>query len=111
MKGPVASNLYESDFVAWTREQAAELRRLRDARINSRLDLEQLAEEVEDLGSERKFSVESFVELVIEHLLKLAHSPAVHPRNKWMISVHNARRAATRRMTGTIRREIEQELD
>jgi len=34
----MATNLYETDFVAWTKEQAAELRRLRDARINTRLE-------------------------------------------------------------------------
>ena len=107
----MATNLYEIDFVAWTREQAAELRRLRDVRSNSPLDLERLADEVEDLGSERKLAFESFIELVILHLLKLAHSPAVQPRNKWMISVHAARRSAARRMTATLRREAEQDLD
>lgn len=107
----MATSLYDTDFVAWTREQAAELRRLRDARINTRLDLDQLAEEVEDLGSERKIACESFVELIIEHLLKLAHSPALEPRKKWMVSIHNARRSAARRMTATIRREIEASLD
>ena len=86
----MATNLYETDFVAWTKEQAAELRRLRDARINTRLDLELLAEAVEDLGSERKFAFESHIEVIIEHLLKLAHSPAVDPRKKWMISVQSA---------------------
>ena len=66
----VATDLYETDFVAWTREQAAELRRLRDARINSRLDLEQLAEEIEDLGKEQRAAVRSQVQRIIEHLLK-----------------------------------------
>ena len=107
----MATNLYELDFVAWTREQAAELRRLRDDRSNSPLDLGQLADEVEDLGSERKLAFESFIELVIEHLLKLAHSPAIQPRKKWMISVHAARRSAVRRMTTTLRCEAEESLD
>lgn len=107
----MATSLYETDFVAWTKEQAAELRRLRDARINTRLDLDQLAEEVEDLGSERKFAFESLIEVIIEHLLKLAHSPAVEPRKKWMISVQNARRSAARRSTATLRREADDTLD
>ena len=107
----MAANLYEIDFVAWTREQAAELRRLRNDRSNSLLDLEQLADEVEDLGSERKLAFESFLELVIEHLLKLAHSPAIEPRRKWMISVHAARRSAARRLTATLRHEADGSLD
>lgn len=107
----MATNLYETDFVAWTREQAAELRRLRDARVNTRLDLDLLAEEVEDLGSERKFAFESLIEVIIEHLLKLAHSPAVDPRKKWMISVQTARRSAARRSTATLRREVVETLE
>jgi len=107
----MATNLYETDFVAWTKEQAAELRRLRDARINTRLDLELLAEAVEDLGSERKFAFESHIEVIIEHLLKLAHSPAVDPRKKWMISVQSARRSAARRSTATLRREVGDNLE
>jgi hypothetical protein len=72
----MATKLYETDFVAWTKEQAAELRRLRDVRLNSGLDLDQLAEEVKDLGSEQRFAVRSFVIRAIEHLLKLEFSTA-----------------------------------
>jgi Domain of unknown function DUF29 len=45
-----AERLYKEDFYAWTREQAAALRRLADERWNGPLDLLHLAEEVEDLG-------------------------------------------------------------
>jgi hypothetical protein len=107
----MATNLFAIDFVDWTREQAAELRRLRDDRSNIPLDLERLADEVEDFGSERKPAFENLIELVIEHLLKLAHSPAIEPRKKWMISVHAARRSAARRLTATLRHEAEGSLD
>jgi hypothetical protein len=39
--------------------------------LNTRLDLEQLAEEVEELGSEQRFAVRSFVTRIIEYLLKI----------------------------------------
>jgi hypothetical protein len=106
----MATNLYETDFVAWTQEQAAELRRLRDARINTRLDLDLLAEEVEDLGSELRFAVRSHVARIIEHLLKIAYSPAHEPRYGWRRSVRNARDEVEQRMTPTVRRDVEKQL-
>jgi len=99
----MATNLYETDFVAWTKEQAAELRRLRDARINTRLDLELL-------GSEQRFAVRSFVIRAIEHLLNLEFSPATEPRALWLRSLRNARKSAERRMTVTLRRDLEERL-
>jgi hypothetical protein len=106
----MATNLYETDFVAWTQEQAAELRRLRDARINTRLDLDLLAEEVEDLGSELRFAVRSHVARIIEHLLKIEYSPAHEPRHGWRRSVRNARDEVEQRMTPTVRRDVEKQL-
>ena len=43
-------SLYQTDYYAWTKEQAAALRAMAVARVNSTLDLENLAEEVESLG-------------------------------------------------------------
>lgn len=102
--------LYDEDFYAWTRAQAAALRKLQEERWNGPLDLAHLAEEVEDLGSEQKWAVLSQLERVIEHLLKLEFSPSERPRRQWMISIIEARGDANRRMTGTIRREVEPEL-
>jgi DNA-binding PucR family transcriptional regulator len=99
--------LYKDDFYAWTRDQARALRRLAEQRWNGPLDLEHLAEEVEDLGSEQRWAVESQLERVIEHLLKLQYSPDPQPRRQWMISVVDARGEVERRMTATIRREVE----
>ena len=86
-----AERLYKDDFYAWTRDQAAALRRLADERWNGPLDLLHLAEEVEDLGSEQQWAVEGQLERIIEHILKLEHSPSVGPRRQWMIKVVDAR--------------------
>ena len=102
--------LYQDDFYAWTRDQAAALRRLAEQRWNGPLDLLHLAEEVEDLGSEQQWTVESQLERVIEHLLKLEHSPRQSPRRQWMISVNGARRDVRRRLTPTIRTAVEGQL-
>jgi Domain of unknown function DUF29 len=105
-----AERLYKEDFYAWTRDQAEALRHLAGQRWNGPLDLLHLAEEVEDLGSEQQWAVESQLERIIEHLLKLEHSPSREPRRQWMISVVDARGEIERRMTATIRREVEPEL-
>ena len=69
-------SLYQTDYYAWTRQQAAELRALAARRVDSKLDLENLAEEVESLGRSDLNTVRSQVRRIIEHLLKLEHSPA-----------------------------------
>jgi hypothetical protein len=104
---PRPEQLYKDDFYAWTREQAGALRRMADQRWNGSLDLLHLAEEVEHLGSEQRWAVESQLERVIEHLLKLEHSPSQDPRRQWMISVNTARGEIGRRLTCTLRREVE----
>lgn len=71
--------LYDEDFYAWSREQAG---LLRDGRFAD-LDLEHLIEEVADLGGALKRSVRSRIRTIIEHLLKLEHSPVQDPRGGW----------------------------
>ena len=68
-------SLYQTDYYAWTKEQAAALRAMAVARVNSTLDLENLAEEVESLGRSDLATVRSQLRRIIEHLLKLEHSP------------------------------------
>jgi Domain of unknown function DUF29 len=72
--------LYGTDFYAWTRHQADELRRLKELRLNAELDLDHVAEEIEDLGNAVRKSVRSQVRRILEHFLKLAVSLADAPR-------------------------------
>jgi hypothetical protein len=97
---------YDDDFYAWTQYQAEVLRTLRTR--DNRFDREHLAEEIEDLGKSERDAVESQVIRVLEHFLKLAHSPADRPRYGWMGSILDARRTLGRKMTPTLRREAEQ---
>jgi hypothetical protein len=46
-------SLYQTDYYAWTKQQAAELRAMAARRASSTLDLANLAEEVESLGRKR----------------------------------------------------------
>jgi Domain of unknown function DUF29 len=60
---PVA---YETDIVAWAEEQAALLR----AGKFSALDIEHIADEVEDVGKSEKRELANRMSLLLAHLLK-----------------------------------------
>jgi hypothetical protein len=100
-------SLYETDYYAWTRQQAAELRALAAARVNSTLDLANLAEEVESLGRSDLATVRSQLRRIIEHLLKLEYSPTAEPRFGWRESVIEARDVIADVSTATLAREAE----
>ncbi|MGF7207736.1 hypothetical protein GGE65_002309 [Skermanella aerolata] len=84
--------LYDHDFFAWTQDQAAALRRAQRDRIDAPLDWEHLADELEQLGGLIKDSIRCDLAAVIEHLLKLEHSPDTGSWTKWRASVRKARR-------------------
>jgi hypothetical protein len=80
--------LYDTDFYVWALAQADLLR----ARRFEALDLDNLIEEVEGLADTKLAAVLSNAAVVIEHLLKLQHSPAPNPRNSWRATVREHRR-------------------
>ena len=99
--------VYKDDFYAWTRDQAAALRRLAEQRWNGPLDLEHLAEEVEDLGTTARNTVRRQLQRIIEHALKLEYSPAAEPRNGWLNSIDDARGEIEHAITPAIRADVE----
>jgi Domain of unknown function DUF29 len=65
------NSLYEADFYAWTQEQA---RLLRERRFDD-LDLDNLVDEVESVGSSEKREIKSRLVVLIGHLLKWKFQP------------------------------------
>jgi hypothetical protein len=110
MRATRADELYEEDFFAWTRSQARELRRFARSRPNLALDVEHIAEEIADLGKERRDSVRSWTARIIEHLLLLEHSPAQEPRRGWIDEVVNFRSEIERRLSRTLQRDLKRRL-
>jgi len=86
-----AAPLYERDFVRWTEEQAAALRAAAALGTNLPLDWENLAEEIDSLGRSLKHELRSRLMTILEHLLKLQHSPATDPRRGWMETISRER--------------------
>lgn len=102
--------LYQTDYYAWTKLQAAELRAMAARRGSSTLDLENLAEEIESLGRSDWRAARSQVQRVIEHLLKLEFSPVPEPRSAWLDSIVQARDELADLLTPVLRREVEDDL-
>jgi hypothetical protein len=101
-------DLYDRDFVLWTKEQAAALRAVRDS--NLPLDWENLAEEIESLGKSDRRELKSQITRILRHLLKLAVSPATEPRAGWQESIDDAR-AETENVlddSPSLRREVDE---
>ena len=99
--------LYEQDIAAWSKQQAEALRAAGRGGSNQPLDWENLAEEIEDLGRSERDAVRSQIRRIIEHLLKLAYSPAQQPHFDWMASIVDARAVLGDKISPTLRRDAE----
>ena len=79
-------SLHESDFYAWSLEQAA---LLRAGRIGE-ADLDAIAEEIESMGKTEKRELVSRLTVLLLHLLKWRHQSS-HRGKSWRLSIANAR--------------------
>ena len=78
--------LYEQDFYAWV-EQTAELLKSRNWEI---LDLENLIEEVVDLGKSQQRALQSALRLILSQLLKWKYQSEKRS-NSWQITITRER--------------------
>ena len=75
------------------------------------LDLDHLVEAVEELGDLQREAVLSNARVVLEHILKLAHSPATDPRNGWRATVREHRARLELQITLQLRQALQDELE
>jgi uncharacterized protein DUF29 len=78
----------DDDFYAWLLHQARTLRRIAD-KVPS-LDCEEIAEELEGMARSDEHAVQSFLEVLLTHLLKWRYQPNRRTRS-WRVSIQNAR--------------------
>ena len=88
--------LYDEDFVRWTKEQAAALRKAAKLATNLPLDWENLAEEIDSFGRSTRRELRGRIAVIIEHLIKLACAPAIGPRRGWFETIARERREIER---------------
>ncbi len=91
------TRLYDSDFFAWTQDQAGRLRRLAAERSNVDLDLENLAEEIESMGRSEQQQLESRLTVLLLHLLKWRFQPSLRG-NSWRLTIKEQRNRIERHL-------------
>ena len=87
---------YDQDIIAWANEQAHWLR----ARRFDLLDIEHLAEEIEDVGKSEQRELMHRTTLLLSHLLKWQRQPERRGAS-WEITIRNQRRGIMRRLRET----------
>lgn len=89
LESTMLKNLYQQDFNLWVDEikNKLENRELKD------MDWDNLIDEVEDMGKSEKRSLESYLERLIEHILKLNYWESERERNgrHWKAEIVNFR--------------------
>src|SRR5689334_13690461 len=80
------ATLYDTDFYAWTAEQAALLR----AGRLSEADVENIAEEIESMGRSERRELVNRLTVLFVHLLKWRHQPGLRPRS-WALTIEQQR--------------------
>ncbi|MDJ0582169.1 DUF29 domain-containing protein [Crocosphaera sp.] len=100
--------LYEIDPDQW-REETIKI--LKENRLNE-LDLENLIEELEDLGRSEKNAVESVLEQVIRHLLLLQYWSQEYQYNQshWKAEITGFRTQLKRKLTTNLQNYLLKEL-
>lgn len=87
---------YETDVIAWANEQAA---LLRSGQLSA-LDIENIAEEILDVGKSEQREFESRMAVLLAHLLKWQFQPE-RRGTSWEATIHTQRNSIRRRLRKT----------
>jgi len=87
MAGQEAGTSYEKDIILWSEEQA---RLLRAGRFSD-LDIEHLADEIEDVGKSEKRELASRMAVLLAHLLKWSGQPGKRGKS-WRATISDQRK-------------------
>lgn len=101
-----ATTSYDTDIIAWANEQARLLR----AGLFSQLDIEHIAEEIEDVGKSEQRELENRMAVLLAHLLKWQHQ-SERRGNRWRNTIRDQRERIARRIdkTPSLKADLEDE--
>ena len=88
---------YQSDIVAWANQQAALIR----AGRFEFLDLENIAEEIEDVGRSQQDELASRMAVLLAHLLKYKFQPDYGNKRSWLRTIKEQRSRLNARLKKT----------
>jgi len=101
--------LYETDYTRWLEETIAKLHQ----HSFNELELNNLIEELENLGKEQRNAVISLLDQLIRHLLLLRYWQSEIPRHRthWQGEIYNFRVQLADRLTQTLYNHLVLRLD
>jgi predicted DNA-binding ribbon-helix-helix protein len=91
------TSVYEQDFIVWSQQQAELLR----AGCWNALDIENLLEELDNMGKSEKQALQSLLRNIISHLLKFQLSSALQARPGWVEEISEFRAQAETKLQDT----------
>jgi hypothetical protein len=101
-------DLYDEDIVLWSERQAALLRQhAAAARVNDAIDWPNVIEEIESVGNEQRFAVESHLVQAMLHMLKAEAWPLSREVPHWQAEARLFRSNAESRFTPSMRQRID----
>jgi hypothetical protein len=99
---------YDTDILTWSERQAELLRRLAvGERVNDQIDWKNIIEEVESVGSEQLFSVQSLLRQALIHMLKAKAWPLLRDAPTWRADSVRFRADAADRFAPSMRQRID----
>jgi hypothetical protein len=103
------STLYDDDILVWSERQAAIIREVGRTRrdLPNELDVENVAEEIESVGRSELAAVESRIQLVFAHLIKLFVEPDADPVRHWRGEIFTFHSEIRRRYAPSMRQRID----
>jgi hypothetical protein len=103
------SDLYDTDVVLWSEHQAELLRRRAAGELvnEAELDWENIAEEIESVGSEQRHAVESLLLQALLHMLKAEAWPLSREVPHWQAEARLFQSQARRRFVPSMRQRID----
>lgn len=102
---------YDTDLYAWSQQQAEVLRGMASRRrdLPNDLDLDHVAEEIEDLGKSELRTVQSHLRQMLSHLVKLASSPGSASAAGWKTEILDHQELARDHLTNAMRKDVDME--
>jgi Domain of unknown function DUF29 len=84
---------YDTDIIAWSKEQAS---LLRSGKLSA-IDIEHIAEEIEDVGKSEQRELANRMAVLLSHLLKWQYQPE-RQSGSWQRTIKEQRKAIARRI-------------
>lgn len=102
------SDVYETDIVVWSEDQAALLRRLAAGeRVNDQVDWTNVIEEIESVGNEQLHAVRSLLTQAIIHHLKVMAWPEARDADNWHAEAERFAGDAADRFAPSMRQRLD----